>query len=46
MVKLGYLEEGHTINCAYYAELRQLVHEIVKKKKKRKVDSWCMDLAK
>ena len=41
-----YLEEGRTINGAYYAEeLRRLRHAIVVKKK-NKVESRCSALAR
>ena len=33
VIVMDYLEECRRINCAYYAELRRLHQEIVKKKK-------------
>ena len=32
VIMVDYLEEGHTMNGAYYAELRQLHQEIVRKR--------------
>ena len=38
---LDYLEEGRMINVAYYADLRRLRQEIVKKRKVDEVSCSC-----
>ena len=44
IIMVDYLEEGCTINSAYYTELRQLHPEIMQKRRGRKVYSRCSAL--